>query len=212
VSTAEQAEFGASLAAQAATLTEAAQARELAAELVAEPGRSGADLTGRPALICALDRLDAGAASTLIVTRLDRLSRSVIDFAAILDRSRRSGWRLVVLDVAVDTATPTGELMATVAAAFAQYERRLISARTREALAQRKAEGKRLGRPVVTPAEVATRIVAERAAGSTLAAIGAGLERDGTPTVRGGARWYPSTVAAVLASVALDADAAHRAA
>ena len=56
--------------------------------------------------------------------------------------------------------------------------------------------------------EVSQRIVSERAAGRTLAAIADGLNAEGVPTARNGARWYPSTVKAVLISAELDASAA----
>ena len=86
-----------------------------------------------------------------------------------------------------------------VLAAAAQYERRIMSARTRDGLAQRRREGVRLGRPPALPAEVVARIAGDRAAGMTLAAIGEGLEAEGIPTAQGGARWYPATVRKVLA-------------
>jgi DNA invertase Pin-like site-specific DNA recombinase len=98
--------------------------------------------------------------------------------------------------------------MANVMAAFAEYERQLIGARTSAALQQLKAEGKRLGRPRTLPADVTARIVSARAEGQTLAGIAESLNRDGVATARGGARWYASTVKAVLTSASLDAAAA----
>jgi len=98
--------------------------------------------------------------------------------------------------------------MANVMAAFAEYERQLIGARTSAALQQLKAQGKRLGRPRTLPAEVTARIVASRGEGQTLAGIAESLNRDEVATARGGARWYPSTVKAVLNSAALDKAAA----
>ncbi len=87
-------------------------------------------------------------------------------------------------------------------AAAAQWERRIISSRTREALAAKKAAGASLGRPSSMPPEVRGRIVAERADGSTWAAIADRLNRDQVATSQGGARWYPSSVrAAHLAAV-----------
>jgi Resolvase, N terminal domain len=53
-----------------------------------------------------------GRAGGLIVAKLDRLSRSLLDFAALMERSRREGWALIALDLGVDTSTPQGELMA----------------------------------------------------------------------------------------------------
>lgn len=68
--------------------------------------------------------------------KLDRLSRSVLDFAALMQRARRRGWNPVVLDLGVDTSMPAGALMANVMASFAEYERHLIGQRTSDALAR----------------------------------------------------------------------------
>ena len=69
--------------------------------------------------------------------------------------------------------------MAQVLAVFAELERRLIGQRTREALAVRKAQGVRLGRPPVLPAEVVSRIVSARELGVSWSAIGRALDTDG---------------------------------
>jgi DNA invertase Pin-like site-specific DNA recombinase len=89
--------------------------------------------------------LEAGQADALVVAKLDRLSRSVGDFAGLMDLARRQGWALIALDLGVDTTTPAGEMMANVMASFAQFERRVIAQRTKDALAQAKARGVRLG-------------------------------------------------------------------
>ena len=146
VSTGGQVESGAGLDAQRATLAERADREGWTLELVADEGLSGASVTKRPALLDALARLDAGDADVLVAAKLDRVSRSVADFAALLDRARDRGWRLVLLDLGVDTSTPAGELVASTIAASAQYERRLIGQRTREGLAAKRAQGVRLGR------------------------------------------------------------------
>jgi len=87
--------------------------------------------------------------------------------------------------------------MANVLATFAQFERRLISQRTQDALAIKRSQGVRLGRPVTLPARVAHRIRREREKGMTFAAIADGLKRDHVPTAQGGKLWYPATVRAV---------------
>lgn len=74
----------------------------------------------------------------------------------------------------------------------AQFERRLIGQRTREALAAKKAAGVRLGRPAVLPREVVERIVRERRDGASIRAIAAGLTADQVPTARGGLAWSGS--------------------
>src|SRR3954452_12462774 len=99
--------------------------------------------------------------------------------------AQKPRWAIVVLDLNVDTTTPAGEAMAHLLATFAQFERRLIGQRTREALAVKRAEGVRLGRPPTVPDDVARRIRRQRAAGATLRQIAADLNKEGVPTARG---------------------------
>lgn len=207
VSTAEQVASGLGLAEQRSQLVAEAARRGWELDLVVDDGCSAKDLR-RPGITAALDDLAAGRADVLVVAKLDRLSRSLLDFAGLMARAQTEGWSLVALDLGVDLSTPAGQLMASVLASFAEYERQLIGARTRDALGQLKARGVRLGGPRVLDSGVEARIVAERATGRSLTAIAAGLDADGVPTARGGARWYPSTVRAVLRSVELDEAAA----
>ena len=201
VSTTEQHDAGAGLPAQVARLTAEAAGRGWTLEVVTEDGgRSGSTLERREALADALTRLDKGQADALVVTKLDRLTRSVADFARLLDRAKRKGWQLVVLDLGIDTTTPAGELVANVIASAAQYERRMIGLRTREGMAQRKAEGVRMGRPVVLPADVRDRIAGQRSEGRSLRSIADQLNFDQIATAHAGSKWYASTVRAVLAS------------
>jgi hypothetical protein len=93
---------------------------------------------------------------------------------------------------------PAGEAMANVLATFAQFARRLIGQRTREALAAKRAQGVRLGRPRAVPQRVVSRIRRERKAGLTLAAIADGLNADAVPTAQDGRQWWPATVRTVL--------------
>ena len=85
----------------------------------------------RPGVQEALRALKAGEGEALVVAKLDRLSRSMIDFTGLMGRAQKEGWALVALDCAVDTTTPAGEAMAHMLATFAQFERRLISQRTK---------------------------------------------------------------------------------
>jgi DNA invertase Pin-like site-specific DNA recombinase len=117
-----------------------------------------------------------------------------------MERAQREGWNLVALDLGIDLSTPAGEFLASVMASAAQWERRIIGQRTKDALAARKAAGVRLGRPSAVPHDLVQEIVAAKASGATLTAIASDLTARGVPTVRGGARWYPSTVRAVLGS------------
>lgn len=198
VSTEDQADSGAGLEAQRAAIHE--QCRRRSWELVAlhSDTASARSLAARPGLAKALADVDSGAAGALVVAKLDRLSRSLLDFSGLMERSRKKGWALVALDLGVDTTTPSGEMMANVLAVFAQFERRLIGQRTREALAVKRQQGVRLGRPPVLRAELRKRIRAERSRGRSLASIAAGLNSDGVPTAHGGRRWHVSTVQVVL--------------
>ena len=199
VSTDEQVGSGLGLDAQRAALLAEAGRRGWHLELVLEDGRSAKDLN-RPALVKALEQLDRKHADVLVVAKLDRLSRSVSDFGGLLDRAGKRGWSVVCLDLGVDTTTPVGEFTANVVASASQYQRRLIGQRTREALAVKRGQGVRLGRPSVLPAPVVRRIVDEQRTGRSLRAIAAGLTADGVPTARGGAAWSSSSVQSVLRS------------
>ena len=194
VSTTEQADSGAGLAAQRATIDAEVARRGWEAPEVFTDTASGKSLAGREGLDQALTVLDAGLAGVLVVAKLDRLSRSLLDFASLMERSRRKGWALIALDLGVDTTTPAGEMVASLMATFAQYERRIIGVRTKEALAAKRAAGVRLGRPRQVPDDVVNDILLARESGETYAAIADRLTSEGVPTVQGGARWYPATV------------------
>jgi DNA invertase Pin-like site-specific DNA recombinase len=201
VSTSGQVDHGVSLDAQEAALTAEAKRRGWDFELVMDKGFSAKNMN-RPGLQRALAKLDAGTADHLMAVRLDRISRSVSDFAATLDRSARKGWGLVLLTPDLDTTSASGKFLAHVLASASEYERALISDRTREALARKKvvlaAKGERLGRPKTMPDAVVERIVRERAAGRSLRAIAEGLNHDQVPTAQGGKAWYGSSIKAVL--------------
>ncbi len=88
-------------------------------------------------------------------------------------------------------------------------QRAIISERTRAALAVKRSQGVRLGRPPVLPDAVVFRIIDAYEAGQSWSAIGRALDADAVPTAQGGARWYPSTVRAVfMANVTVNADVA----
>lgn len=193
VSTDSQGESGLGLAAQYATVEAEVERRGWTLHAVSTDVASGKALTRRPALAEALEVLARGEADVLVCSKLDRLSRSTLDFATLLERSTREGWRVAVLDVNVDTSTPAGELTVSMLAAAAQYERRLIGERTRAALAVKRAQGVTLGRPRRVSAEVADRVVALRAEGLSWRGVCAALEAAGVAPVGGGTRWYPQS-------------------
>ena len=193
VSTTDQVDKGASLDAQRAALTTEADRRGWDLEIVADEGLS-AKTMNRPALQEALDRLDRGDADSLLSIRLDRISRSVADFAGLIDRAGRKGWGLVLLSPDIDLADPAGRFTANVLASAAQYERELIGVRTREGMAQRRAEGVQFGRPRTLTGSVVARIINAGTAGSGWSAIARELNDAGVPTAQGGRAWYPATV------------------
>src|SRR6185437_7338010 len=98
----------------------------------------------RPHLQAALAACRAGEATGLVVAKLDRLSRSLIDFARLLEEAKKHGFNVVALDLGVDLSTPSGEFLANVMASAAQWERRIIGERTKSALAVKRAQGMRL--------------------------------------------------------------------
>jgi len=203
VSTDEQGHSGLGLEAQRQAITAECERRGWeVVEVIEDRGYSAKNLK-RPGVQAALETLAARRADALVVSKLDRLSRSLLDFANVMAVAQREGWALVALDCAVDTSSPSGEAMANMLATFAQFERRLIGQRTRDALAVKRKQGVRLGRPPTTPQPVVARVKRERAKGRTLREIADRLNADGVPTAQGG-RWWPGTVRLLLAREPLD--------
>lgn len=113
-------------------------------EKVFEEQVSSVDVKARKKLAEALDYLRDG--DTLIVAKLDRLARSVQHLLEILDTLGRKGVHLRILDLGIDTGTPTGKLMLTVLGGIAEFEREIMLERQREGIAKAKAAGKYKGR------------------------------------------------------------------
>jgi DNA invertase Pin-like site-specific DNA recombinase len=208
VSTEEQKVSGLGLLDQQKRIAGEASNRDWKVRHIEDAGYSAKDLK-RPGIQEALTLLASGKADGLVVAKLDRLSRSLMDFAALMERARKEGWALIALDLGVDTTTPAGEMMANVMATFAHYERRLIGQRTKDALAQLKAQGYRLGRPRINGSDVVALAVRWRKRGKTLRAIADHLTTKGFTPAHGGQRWYPSTVRGLLRSAALDKEASR---
>jgi DNA invertase Pin-like site-specific DNA recombinase len=197
VSTEEQGVSGLGIGAQRASLQAEALRRGWDEVVyVVDQGYSAKTLD-RPALAAALDDLAAGRAGLLVVAKVDRLSRSTLNFLELMARAAAEGWKIVALDCGVDMTTPQGELMVTTMAAFAQFERRMIAQRTRDAMAVRRAQGRPISRPTVA-ADVAARIVAMREEGMTLQAIADVFNDEGLPTARGAPHWRPSVIRSAL--------------
>jgi DNA invertase Pin-like site-specific DNA recombinase len=159
---------------------------------------SSSDLE-RPGLNYAIERLEAGDASCLVVASLERLTRSAAHLGTLIDRLGEREIRLVVLDIALDTGNADGRLAAEALANVGTLERRSVDTRTRKGLqAARDARGSS-GRPSVAdrPA-LKERIAQMRARGMTLQAIADTLNSEGVPTLRGGTEWRPSSVQAAV--------------
>jgi DNA invertase Pin-like site-specific DNA recombinase len=88
--------------------------------------------------------------------------------------------------------------MVNVMGSAAQWERRIISQRTKDALAVRRAQGVRLGRPSMLAPELVERIVREHQDGASFNEIARALTAVGMPTAHGANKWWPATVRKVL--------------
>lgn len=124
-----------------------AQQRDLAAagcERVYVEQVSSVDVGERQELARALDNLRSGDA--LVVTKLDRLARSMAHLMGLLGTIKAKGATLRILSMNLDTGTPTGRLMLNVLGSVAQFEREIMLERQREGIAKAKAAGKYKGR------------------------------------------------------------------
>ena len=203
VSTVQQATDGVSLGAQERELISAASlAGYTEVEMVREEGRSGKSIKGRPELRSALDRLNKGQAVALFVTRVDRLARSTKDFLTIIDQANQHSWRLVLLDLNLDTSTYQGRFVVTIMGALEEMERAIIGERQKDVHRDRRAQGKvwgvDLGPKSKIPLEVMERIRDMREKGMSYHAIATQLNADGVPTALNGQQWHGSTIRKML--------------
>lgn len=197
-----QANEGISLDAQERTLRQAAElAGYTSVELVREEGRSGKSIKGRPALRDALRRLATGEADALFVTRIDRLARSTQDFLTIVDHANQNSWRLVLLDLNLDTSSYQGKFVITVMSALAEMERAIIAERQKDVHKERRERGLVWGKDIGPRKRVANdienRVLSEKAKGASLRQIASMFNKEGVPTVLG-KTWTASTVKHVI--------------
>ncbi len=215
VSTDGQATDGVSLEAQRNRIGAWCEANgyELAG-LYADAGLSGKRADNRPELARALEHVGRQRGAALVVYSLSRLSRSVKDTMAIAERLDRVGADLVSLSERIDTTSAAGKMVFRMLAVFAEFERDLVSERTRAALAHKKSSGeaysptpfgfRRDGDRLVEldGSREALAIIRERrAAGWSFRAIAAELTARGIPTAKGG-RWASETVRKIVARTA----------
>lgn len=155
--------------------------------------------TDRPQFQAMMDAARAGVVQVVMAAKLDRIARNTIDFLQTADELTKAGVRLVMLEPDLDFGTDTGRVMATMFAAFAELERKLIGNRVMSGKVEQAKQGEFNGSPIpygyapdwtVIPAEAAivTRIFAEWNGGKPLSHIADGLNQDGI-TTRNGKAW-----------------------
>ncbi len=212
VSTEEQASKGVSLDAQEARIAAYCAAMGLdAVSIVADRGASAKSLE-RPVLRTLLAQVRGGDVSTIVVLKLDRLTRSVRDLADLLDLFAKHDVALISVSEHLDTSSAAGRLVLNVMGTVSQWEREAIAERTATALAH-----KRQHRTAYSPTPFGytregTALVADAIeqdalreairmdkAGSSFREIAAMLTACGAQPKRGKA-WYASSVRAMLRS------------
>jgi DNA invertase Pin-like site-specific DNA recombinase len=141
----------------------------------------------RPALYGAIERIASGEATCLVAAELRRLCPSIADLGWILQTVDEASGRIVSLDPPLDTGTPVGRAVARALASVSDWERSRRAELTSAARSKAPVSG------TISP-DLRRRIQRLRGAGLTLQAIADLLNEEGVPTVRGGARWRPSSV------------------
>lgn len=107
---------------------------------------------------------------TLVVTKLDRLARSISHLGKIIETLEAKGVALRIVNLGVDTSTPTGKLMLNVLGGVAQFEREMMLERQREGIARAKGKGRYTGRKPTAQAK-ADEVRAMNAAGLSMGTI-----------------------------------------
>lgn len=193
VSTEEQGDSKAGLEAQESLIRAEAKHRGMELVDLRHDVASGKSLRKRDMLGATLRDMAEGKADVLIAAKLDRLSRSVLDFAGIMETANKEGWALSILDLSVDTTTTNGKMIMHVMIALAQWERELIGDRTKAALNAVRARGTKLGRRSGVDDETRRLIRALRLSGLSWQKVANALEGQGIPTGQGG-QWHAATV------------------
>lgn len=153
-------------------------------------------LAGRRLAIAAIK---AGMADGLVVRDLDRVTRSIIDGADLLEDAKLNDWRLLGAVDGLDTGDPEQEFSTNIKIAVAQEERRKIARRTKDGLATARRNGQKLGKPKQINPELEARIVRLARKGNSGYKIAQRLTAEGIPTPQGKTTWSPSVVRDVIA-------------
>lgn len=212
VSTEKQAEHGHSLDAQQNRLTAFATQRKLTVvAVVADEGVSGSTME-RHGMRLVLDLVRERRVDAVVVTKADRISRNVRDLLNLSAALESEGVALVTADEQFDTTTPIGKAMSAMRAVFAQLERDMAAARTRDGMAAAKAKGVRLGRPPVgwridagrwertDRFPIVERAHVLRSQGWTLQRIASLYDQERVPTGSGRGAWGVPAIRRLLAS------------
>jgi DNA invertase Pin-like site-specific DNA recombinase len=125
----------------------------------------------RPELDKLRERMLHGEFESVIVSKMDRLGRSLGMILRFWDEADAAGVRVIVIDQGIDTSTPAGRLQRNMLAALAEFERELILERTRAGIARARALGKKFGAPRKIPESVAREVRARRERGESLRMI-----------------------------------------
>jgi DNA invertase Pin-like site-specific DNA recombinase len=152
----------------------------------------------RPALGYALERIAHWHADGLVVSDLQRMSRSIVDLGTLMAWFRDAQAALIALDLEIDTSTLKGHHVASTLITLSNHAHERIAVSGRNGTSEPNG-GRRTGRPAVrNDRELLERIAAMRAANMTLQAIADQLNDEGVPTLRGGKKWRPSSIQAAL--------------
>jgi DNA invertase Pin-like site-specific DNA recombinase len=145
VSTDGQAEKGISLAAQESRIRAMATLQEVELlEVIVDPGESGKNLK-RPGMVRLLSLVNARAVDTVIIAKLDRITRSVKDLSNLMETFERRGIQLLSVAESLDTGSAAGRLVMNIMTSLAAWELQVISERTTEALDHLKKQSRWVG-------------------------------------------------------------------
>lgn len=216
VSTSQQATLGASLDAQREKIMSYATLYDLEIVDVIVDAAESAKSLDRPGLMIALDMLQDGRATALLVTRLDRLTRSVRDLGELLERYFAPGkCALMSVGEQIDTRSSSGRLVLNVLASVSQWEREAIGERTKAVMAYKASQNERCGSipygyelapdrvhllPLASEQAVIARARQLSSEGRSLRKVARVLAHEGLVPRQGGL-WAPMQVSRMLATL-----------
>jgi site-specific DNA recombinase len=193
VSSQEQANSGISLECQADKITAYCALKEWTlTEIVSDPGESAKSLK-RLGIQRLMQLIKSHEVNTIIVYKLDRLTRSVLDLGTLLQLCEKHDVALVSIQESFDATTATGRLMMNLLMSVSQWEREVMGERTRDALQTLKAQGKPYSREMITDEDLLAEVKMLHETGWTYRGIANEFTARGIPTARGG-RWQANTI------------------